>query len=290
MTSKASRTGAIRDYDLPSAGVKAAIVVIYVSCAVLTIVSLFPPIWVFLASFKDIKEFTTEPTLFPKTFDFSRLAATWNNFGFGRYYLNSLLSVAGSVVCAVVVNGLLAYGITILKPKGAKVVYWLILWSMLIPATTSIVPLFVNINNLGLSGFFTPLWLAAGANAFFVILFARFFESFPREMLEAGRIDGCTTLNEFARIVMPLSMPIVIVVVIYAINGAWSDFLLPYLVLNGTDWRTVMVRLFQFRTEKQITDVDVLRAVIFSIIPPTILFVAFQKKLTENLVLSGVKG
>ena len=122
-----------------------------------------------------------------------------------------------------------------------------------------------------------------------MILLKQFFESMPQELIEAARLDGCSYLKTFARVVLPLSKSIVMVVVIFAINAAWSDFLLPYLVLNGSGKETVMVRLFMFRTSNA-TDVEVLRAVAFSIIPPIILFTLFQKQITEGAAAGAIKG
>ncbi len=289
------RTGVIRDFDLRSKGVKIGLILIYAACAVIFLVSVFPIVWVFLAGFKELKEFygtmqfLGNKSFFPKVFDLSRYVKTWGDMKFYTYYLNSIWSVAGSTVSALLFNGLLAYGLSILKPKGHNVIYSLVMFSLLIPATTFITPLFANLTKLHLTGFFTPLWLAAGANAFFVILFKQFFDSFPKSMLEAGRIDGCGPLQIFFRIVTPLSKPIIVVVAIYSINGAWSDFLLPYLVLDNK-YRTVMVKLFEYRNANTTNDLDVLRAVVFSIIPPIILFIFFQKKLTENIMTSGIKG
>jgi multiple sugar transport system permease protein len=207
-----------------------------------------------------------------------------------RNYINSFYVIIGSVACALVVNGLLAYGLAILKPRGYTVVGKLVMFSLLIPATISLVPLFMNIQRLGMGGFFTPLWLAAGANAFFVVLFRQFFESLPVSIIEASRIDGCSPLQTFLKIVMPLSKPIVIVVTIYAITGAWSDFLLPFLVLGNGPYQTVMVRLFIFSTQQTINADDLMRAVVFSMVPPIIIFFVFQKWLTENIVSAGIKG
>ncbi len=285
---KRGYTGLIREYDRHVPSVKAARTVIYVVCIVLAAVSLFPALWVMLASFKDIKEFIREPSILPGTYDFSKFVKTWNDFKFGNYYVNSFISVIGSAVCAVVFNGLTAYGLAVLKPKGHKVISALITWSLLIPATASIVPLFVNINNLGLRGSFLPLWLAIGANAFYVVLFRQFFENFPPSFVEAARLDGCSDLKIFFKIILPMSKGIVAVVAIYAINAAWSDFLLPYLVLSGSGNETVMVRLFEFRTGTQ-TDVDVLRAIVFAILPPIIMFLVSSKKITESVMEGGIK-
>jgi multiple sugar transport system permease protein len=286
-----ARTGIIRDFDYSAPSVKAGLVVIYFFCLVLVVVSLFPIFWVLMAGFKDLQEFMSSTSIFPQAFDISRYTRTWTQLNFTRSYMNSFFVIGGSVFCALIFNGLLAYGLAILKPRGYTIVSKLVLLSLLIPATISLVPLFLNIQHFNMGGFFVPLWLAAGANAFFVILFRQFFESLPYSMIEASRIDGCSPLQTFYKVVMPLSKPISIVVIIYAVNGAWSDFLLPFLVLRGTNrWETVMVDLFVFSTQQTINSDDLLRAVAFSMIPPIILFVIFQKWLTENIVSVGIKG
>lgn len=281
--------GIIARSDLKRPRVRILYYIMFIICLMITIISIAPPIWVFLSSFKDIKEFTLEPTLLPKEFDFDRFLKTWNDLKFFKYYANTFYSVAGSVVCAIVFNGLLAFAISIIKPKGSKFIYALVLGSLMVPATTSVVPLFININKLGLSGTFYPLWFSIGANAFYVVLYKQFFDTLPKSIIEAARLDGCNNFKLFTKIVMPLSKPITIVVAMYAINAAWSDFLLPYLVLNNSGLETVMVRLFEFRNGKT-ADIDIIRAVAFAIIPPIILFTAFQKQITQGSTHSGIKG
>ena len=283
------KDGAIRGFDMHSPAVKIACIFIMAFCLLAVFIAIFPAVWVFLASFKDIKEFTLNVTIFPETFDVSKIAETWNKFNFLKYYRNSFIAVAGAAICAVVFNGLLAYGLAILKPKGHKIAMGLVMWSLLIPSITSIVALFRNINLIGLNKSFVPLWLAFGANAFYVVLFKQFFEEIPGELLEAAKLDGAGVLQVFYRIMMPLSKPIISVVLIFAVTAAWSDFLLPYLLLRGTDYETVMVKLFTFKDTP--TDaVSVLRASLFSIIPPTILFAIFQKQITDGAAAGAVKG
>ncbi|MFA9381041.1 MAG: carbohydrate ABC transporter permease [Acetanaerobacterium sp.] len=286
---KSKAGGVIRFYDLHSKAVVIGVVVVFLICIGMAVVALFPPLWIFLASFKDIKEFRREPTLLPSTANIQVFIDTWNSLKFYRFYLNSLIAVVGSCICAVVFNGLLAYGLGILKPKGHKVVFGMVMWSLLIPTTTSIVALYINISRLGLTGSFIPIWFAMGANAFYVILFKQFFESVPKDILEAATIDGCGSLQTFFRMLLPLSKAIIVVVLIFAFTAAWSDFLLPYLLLQGSGKETVMVRLFMFRAAKT-NEVDILRAIAFSIIPPIILFVLFQKQITNSVVAGAIKG
>ena len=287
---KNERTGVIREYDMHSASVKALYGVILFFCGVMVVLAMFPLLWVVLAGFKDPKEFVSSTSIVPQSFSLQPFATTWSQLGIAKNYLNSLIFVVGSVICALIFNGLLGYGIGILKPKGHKAVKRLVMLSLLMPTTISIVPLFMNIQNLGLGNSFLPLWLSYGANAMYVILFVQFFESLPLSIIEASRIDGCSQLQTFFHIVLPLSKPICSVIAIFAVNAAWSDFLLPYLVLRGGNLQTVMVRLFVFSTEQTVNADTMMRSVVFSMIPPIILFFIFQKQLTENAVSVGIKG
>ena len=284
------RTGVIREYDMHAPSVRAGYAFIIAACLLMVVLAVFPLIWVTLAGFKDLKEFVSSTSILPRSFSPGPFALTWSQLGIAKNYLNSLISVTGSVVCALIFNGLLGYGIGILKPRGHRAVKRLVLLSLLMPPTISIVPLFMNIQKLHLGNSFLPLWLSYGANAMYVILFVQFFETLPASIIEASRIDGCSQLQTFTRIVLPLSKPICAVIAIFAVNAAWSDFLLPYLVLRGGDKQTVMVRLFVFSTEQTVNADTMMRSVVFSMIPPIILFFIFQKQLTENAVSVGIKG
>ncbi len=286
----APRTGVIREYDMHSLPVRVGYGLIIAACVLMVVLAVFPLVWVTLAGFKDLKEFVSSTSILPASFSPKPFVDTWSQLGIAKNYLNSLISVVGSVACALLFNGLLGYGIGILKPAGHGVVKRLVLLSLLMPPTISIVPLFMNIQKLRLGNSFLPLWLSYGANAMYVILFVQFFETLPASIIEASRIDGCSQLQTFTRIVLPLSRPICAVIAIFAVNAAWSDFLLPYLVLRGGDKQTVMVRLFVFSTEQTVNADTMMRSVVFSMIPPIILFFIFQKQLTENAVSVGIKG
>ena len=282
--------GVIRFYDLKSGPTRIWAVLIFIACIAMAVIALYPVFWLICSSLKDLKEFMSTTQVIPKSADWEGWVDTWNSFGFTKYYINSGIAVAGGVVCAVFFNGLMAYVLAILKPRGHKIVFALVMWCLLIPPTTSFLALFVNIKNIGLTKSFVPLWLSMGANAYWVVLFKNFFEGLPKDYIDAARLDGCGSLQIFTRIVLPLSRSIIVVVAIFAVTAAWSDFLMPYLLLNGSGKETVMVKLYSFNTSIKTTQLDIIRAVLYSIIPPTIIFTVFQKQIMGGVMDGGIKG
>ncbi|MBQ7408279.1 MAG: carbohydrate ABC transporter permease [Clostridia bacterium] len=258
------------------------------------VVSVLPPISLFFAGFKNPQDIYSVPfKLLPESFDFSKIAKVWTDMNFGKYFVNSVIVIAGALVCSIVFNGLLAYATAIVKPAGHKVVYSLVLGSMMIPAVLSIVPLFNQIVKLQLTNKHIALWLAAGANAYHFVLFHTYFKSLPKSLMEAARLDGCSKLTLFYRIVAPLSAPIIGVVAIFTLNATWSDFLLPFLVLKQDATRTVMVKIFDMQSNMSTSaqfGMDYLLVVLsISMIPPIALFIIFQKQITGSVSTSGMK-
>jgi len=286
-------SGVITSSDLKKPSVKLLYWLGFIILGVTTVVVFFPPLWVILSSVRSTEElFSPYRTIFPRTFEWGKLVEVWQRIGFARFYMNSLIVVAGSAVFAIVFNGLFAYSLSKVKPAGHKVAYYLVLWSLMIPPTVGLIPLFINITRLNLINNFFPLWALAGASAFNVILYKNFYDSLPTELLEAARIDGAGEFTSFWRIVFPLSKPINMVILIFAINAAWSDFLVPFLVLNDSSMWTVMVRIFHASTPGVggLSIDEQLVALTFAIIPPVIIYLFLQKRIMEGVVSSGIKG
>ena len=233
--------GSIRFYDVKSKKTKFWLVMIYIACFAIALIALYPVFWLACSSLKNLTEYLSTTQILPKNAD--------------TLSLHDALPILADFF-----NGLMAYVLAVLKPKGHKIVLALVMWCLLIPPTTSFVALFVNIKKIGLTGSFVPLWLTMGANAYWVILFKNYFESLPRDYIDAARIDGCGTFGVFTRIVLPLSKPIIVVVAIFAITAAWSDFLMPFLLLSGTDKETMIVRYTDFaeKASKQSSEREVL--------------------------------
>ena len=258
---------------------------------IFAIVALTPIIWLFISSFKDPNEINAvNYTLFPKNWNIKQFIEIWEKCGLTDVFINTLVVVIGAVICAVVFNSLLAYVTGVLKPYGHQVVHALVLLAYMIPSALAIYPLVRAIDDVGLLGTYIPLWFVFGANAYYYMLFKNYFEKMPKSLLEAARIDGLGNLKIFFKIILPLARPIIGVVAIFAMTAAYSDYLLPYMVignLKSENW-TLMVAIYNYSSDPQVAP-HLLQLLVLSIIPQVIIFIIFQKQIMNTSVNSGMK-
>ena len=293
----AQATGIISKFDMQNPSVKVLYGVIWFFMILAVLVCFLPPLWCMTSALKDSREFFSVPaTLIPRSFHPEKLWETWEMLNFGQAYLNTIFVLCGSLVMSLVCNGMMGYVLSRLRPRGYKLVLSLVLWTLMLPQSVSQVPLFKNFLSLPILGInitesYLPMWLLAGANAFYVLIFKSFFDSIPQSLIEAARLDGCTNLGIFFRVMLPLSKPVLMVIAIFTINASWSDFFWPYLVLGSrSELYTVMVKIFYMAGSSGYSEDIQVVALIFTIIPPTILFLFFQRYIMSGFTLSGIKG
>lgn len=287
-------TGILTTVDMKKPGAKIAY---WTNFAVLLIISVsffLPPLWIVLSSLKDTKEFLQiPPTIFPKTFHPEKIGEVWKELNYTKYYFNTLILAAGDLVFMIIVNGLAGYVLSRLKPKGTALMMTLLLWTMMLPQTVSMIPLFktfidVPYLHINLSNTYLPMWLQAGASAFYVMLFKNFFDTIPISFVEAARIDGCTDFGIFIRIILPLSLPIIMAVSIFTVNNAWGAFFWPFIMIKKTDIQPIAVQLYNLKQSGYVMD-KYMVALVLSIIPPALMFIIFQKNIMGGINIGGVK-
>ena len=274
---------------------------IFLLMGVIAVICLFPPIWLFASSVKSIQElYSMNPTLFPQTWELHKIIDVWNQLHFFTYYLNSLQLAVGDIIFSLVFNSLFGFVLSQLKPKGTSFLMVLLLWTLLLPNTVNIVPVYMNIINfpflhLNFSNTFLPMWFMSGANAFFTLIFKSFFDGIPRSFTEAAMLDGCSPLKIFLKIFLPLSKPVMFVITILTLTQSWSNFFWPYMVLTNKNLYTVMIRIFTMIPSGNsgnglAVDLQML-AIVYSMIPPIVVFLFLQKYIMQGgLTLGGIKG
>ena len=262
----------------------------------MVVVSLFfvgiiflPIAWMLLSAFKDTKEFLQiPPTLFPKKIDISKAINIWNRSSLGKSYINSLVISVGKVMVQLLFCGLAGYVLSRLKPKGSSIVQTLVFWSILIPTSMGMVPLYMSLVNMKMLNSYIPFWLMAGANAFTTMLFKSFFDGISKTYMEAARLDGAGELKIFSKIILPLSKPIFMTVSIFCFNESWGDFMWPYLLLSEKNLQPLGVTVYTLKTV--LKPDEYLMMLIFVVVPPMIVFIFLQKYIMEGVNVGGIKG
>ena len=261
-----------------------------------SLICLLPTLWVALSGFKDVSEmYAVAPTLFPKSFDLGKVKEVWEKVKLYKYFKNSFILIAGCWAVDISVNGAAGYVLSKLRPIGSRLIETAVFWSMLLPGI-SMVPLYmtwcdVPLIHMSLVGSYVPIWLMAGTSAFNILLFRNFFNGIPIEYLEAARIDGCTNLGIFIRIIMPLSKPIVMVVTIFSITGTWSNFMWPYMLLQNSGKEPMSVALYLLSGNSSgLLENEYMILLFISVIPMIIIYAFFSKYIIGGLNVGGIKG
>ena len=261
----------------------------------LLIVGLGPLLWMAKSSITPTQDTLRMPmALWPGGFDLSQFATAWTRTHIDRYLLNTVWIAIGSWIGQIVVATTAGYALSVLRPRFRRVMLGLVIATLFVPPIVLLVPLYLTIVDMPivhvrLIDNFWGVWLPAGASAINIVLMTRFFDSLPREIFEAAKVDGAGPFRLFWSIVLPMSRPILGVVSVFAIIATWKDYLWPLLVLRNPDLQPLSVRL---PTLQPTTELDVfIAALTISSIIPIALFLLFQRMFLNGAGLSGaIKG
>ena len=286
----------ISDLDRRSRRVRVGLTIMtFVLIAVLVLISAGPLVWLGKAALSTSQDILREPfAWWPSGIQWQNLPDAWVKINIGEYLMNTIWIAAGSWFFGMLVALTGGYGISVLRPKYAKVVNVGVLATLFIPGIVSLIAQYLTVLDMpllhiNLINTFWAVWLPAAANAFNVLLVTRFFDSLPKDVFEAARIDGAGSFQIFWRIVLPMSKPIIGVTSLLTIIGAWKEFLWPLLVLPSPDLQPLSVGLYRVTAT---ADLSLLMAGMFiSVILPIGLFLIFQKQFLKSAGQAGaIKG
>ncbi len=268
---------------------------IFVGLLVLiVIIALFPLIWAALTGFKNLPEYyKVPPTLFPEEWNFKNVTELFTVYKVQNYVFNTFIVVIGALVVCLCTTALGGFVLSRIKPTGSKLVFTLVLWTMMMPGTLTMVPLFLTfidfpILNVSLMNTPFPMWIIAGASCYHLILFKDFFDSIPASYIESAQIDGASKLKIFTSIVLPLSKPILATVAVFVIIANWNDFMWPLLILKDQELWTLSLAMYNFKGQMEAPQVMMLA--FLSIIPMVIIYYISQRFVATNSITEGVKG
>lgn len=266
----------------------------YIVCTVLALVFLFPIGWSILASLKPASESMQSPATFlPSHISFENYTSILNT-GIVDYLLNSGFVVIVTVVLTLMLSILGGYGFSRFKFPGKDILFMVILATMMIPFQSILTPLFLLLHSLGLQN--TLLGLALVYTTFqlpFAIFMMRnSFDSVPKELEEAGYIDGCSSVSVLYRVLIHVIFPGVVTVALFAIFAAWNEFLAALIFMTDSDQYTMPVYLISAQSGQYGTvDWGAIQAgMTITILPCIIVFLLLQRYYINGLIAGAIKS
>jgi multiple sugar transport system permease protein len=256
------------------------------------VIMVLPFLWMVATSFKlPADQFTK--TLIPDPITMKNFKELWSSLPFPRLMWNSFFISTLSVIGQLVTCAMGAFAFAVVRFRGQKLLFALLMVTLMIPGEVTLIPNFIIFKKLGLIGTQVPLWLPAfWGGAFGTFLLRQFFMTIPIDFAEAARVDGASLMQIFWHIYLPLSKPALAALSIFTFQWAWNDLLHP-LVYLPTDLQkttlTVGLAFFQQQLVQGGRFTVLMSGALVSILPLLLVFFVAQKQFVEGIALSGVK-
>ncbi len=261
----------------------------------LLIVALFIIVPMFataVGGFKEVGEMRTNPFGLPNSWDPHKFVEIINGPTLFPSMWNSLVVALGTVVLTIILSSMAAFTFAHIRFFGRKMLMSFMLLGLLFPAATAVLPLFLKLRDLGLLDTHLGIILAqtAFSLSFSVLLFHNFFSELPKELIEAARMDNCSDTKIYFHITLPLSLPIIATVGVFAFVASWNNFLLPLISLNTPEKYSWPLGIMQFRGEYGTDWSRILAYLTLTILPAIVFFLAAQRYIISGLTGGAVKG
>jgi len=211
---------------------------------------------------------------------------------FWREVLNSLIVAVIAVAATVIPASLAAFALARVAFRGREAMYTLFVLGLLFPAAVAILPLYILVRDLGLSGNFIGVALpeAAFGLPLTIIILRPFFRSIPVELEDAAKMDGCSTFGFFWRVLLPLARPAIATVSVLATVTTWNAFLLPLILLNGEDQWTLPLGVMNFSGTYTADQARILAFTVLAILPAVLFYAVAERQIVRGLTAGSVKG
>ncbi len=264
---------------------------LYVVLTIGFVVVVTPFVWMILGSFKGESELRqVPPTWWPETPTLDNYRQLFAKESFLRYFLNSTVVAIAVTVGNLIFCSMVGYALAKLTFRGKKVVFGMVMGTLLLPGMVTFVPLFVLVANLGLVNSYPGLILPFLVTPFGVFLMRQFIVGLPDDLLDAGRVDGASELRIFRQIILPLCWPGLATLGILTFLGSWNNFLWPLVVAQTQDHYTLPVALALFSTGQNVTNYGLLMAgATVTVAPIVIVFLFLQRRFIEGIATTGIK-
>jgi multiple sugar transport system permease protein len=259
-------------------------------CSVVTVVMAFPLYAMVVVAFTPKEAiFDGGSHLWPSAWTTQNFRNLFDQFPVWTWFGNSLVVAGLTTLLSVSVNLAAGFALAKLRFRGRTVVFVLVLSTLMVPAQAIMIPQFKVVSALGLFGLFWAVILPSASTALGVFLARQFMLSIPDELLEAARMDGCSTFGTFVRVVLPLCKPLIAVMTLLAFMSQWNDFLWPLITLRVPDLYTLPVSLRFLQGQYDADYGGLMAMALMSCLPLVVLFVVLQRYFVAGFARSGIK-
>lgn len=267
-------------------------VVTYGVLVAIALVMLLPLVWLVSTSLKSPTEdiFQYPPRFIPEQLTLANFRTAWESAPFGRYLWNSCLVSTVTVGLNLLFCALGAYPLARLSFRGREMIFAAIVATIAIPFQIVMIPLYVLTVQLGLRNTYLGIIFPAIASAFGLFLLRQAFQGVPKELEEAGRMDGCTELGIWWHIMLPAVRPALVTLAIFTFIGSWSDFLWPLIVVDRPEYYTLPLGVAQLAGTFSLDWRLIAAGSVISIAPVLLFFGFMQGYIVPTESGSGLKG
>lgn len=267
---------------------------IYGLCVLLTVIYILPFAWMILSSFKSGAEIAQVYgfSWLPKRWMFDNYVKVWELLPLFRGLLNSAIVSVGTVMFVIVTSGLAGYALAKFSFRGDNLYFRFVIATMMLPWFIILIPTYIIVKNLGLMNSYLGVIVPGMVSAFGIFLMRQFILSIPDELLDSARIDGCSEMGIWWRIILPMTKPINLTLGLLIFMWTWNDFLWPMLVLHSREMATIQMLLksLQWDYANANTYGTLLAGTAIATLPTLVFFLFTQHYFVRSMAISGMKG
>jgi ABC-type glycerol-3-phosphate transport system permease component len=259
--------------------------------AILGITAVFPLLFMLQASFRTQLDWANAKIGLPTTFSLDALARAWVQASIGSYFINSVIVTVGASALSAFLAATSGFAFSTLRWRGRTFMYFFILAWIAIPPLLLMVPIYVEMVDLGLvNTYWSVILLYSALNLpFNMYLMTAFFKAVPTELLEAARVDGASVHRMFAGILLPLSVPAIATLVIFNALYVWNEFVFALLLLHDDSVRTLTVGVNQLVGKFFFDYPALLAGMLITSLPMVVVYLVFQKYLVRAISAGALK-
>ena len=261
-----------------------------ISMLVILLVIAFPFLWLIISSFKHEKDIISfPPRIFADSYTLDNYIKVWTTIPLLDYIKNTVIFAGGTVITSVFFDSLAGYAFARMRFKGKSVLFYFVLLTMMIPFQVFMIPLFIEVNLLGMLDTYAGLIIPRMTTAFGIFMMRSFFITLPDSLEEAARIDGLSEFNIFLKIMLPLGKPTLLSLGIFTLMNSWNDLLYPLILTSSSKMRTLPAGLALFTGQNISFYGPVMAGTVISMLPLLVVYIFAQKYFVQGTAMSGMK-